>query len=430
MTDHIMYVLDYSIQIIIYLFLMNQLMKPRFNFVKMFSIYFISMTLVYMFYLYSESSRLFQSIFKNSITVFFVYFMYKDSLLKKTAVYIGTTLGSLVLTIPVEKYVCELLNVNIDKLSEATLMRTAGMMFFQDALLIICLLVCIVYTHIVTRWKQNINHLIVMLLFILMHFIFLSMYYSDNSVLTERNNVIQHIYQVMIIVMVLMQYYNTLRREKLIETEEQLKSLQSEIIHTYNYYMLADEKFNEISQLRHDVQNQMQAVKSLIAEDENYNEAQNILNHIQKQLSETKTVQFCGNSIINAVLAVKINDVNSYGIETDIILKDCETLPFDNYDLCGLFVSLFDSAVNECKKNSYDDRFIEMRSRIKGEYFILKIQCSSRGETGIKSHRQFSGHDAENSEVNIIENIVKKYDGSFDIIHSGDTMQMTAVMHK
>ena len=79
----------------------------------------------------------------------------------------------------------------------------------------------------------------------------------------------------------------------------------------------------------------MQAVKSLIAEDENYNEAQNILNHIQKQLSETKTVQFCGNSIINAVLAVKINDVNSYGIETDIILKDCETLPFDNYDLCG-----------------------------------------------------------------------------------------------
>ena len=148
MTDHIMYVLDYSIQIIIYLFLMNQLMKPRFNFVKMFSIYFISMTLVYMFYLYSESSRLFQSIFKNSITVFFVYFMYKDSLLKKTAVYIGTTLGSLVLTIPVEKYVCELLNVNIDKLSGATLMRTAGMIFFQDALLIICLLVCIVYTHI------------------------------------------------------------------------------------------------------------------------------------------------------------------------------------------------------------------------------------------------------------------------------------------
>lgn len=72
-----------------------------------------------------------------------------------------------------------------------------------------------------------------MIAFTAIHMVFLVIYYSDKSVIdNQKNNVIQFVYQILIITMVLFQYYNTLRSQKLVETEEHLKNLKwKNIIH-------------------------------------------------------------------------------------------------------------------------------------------------------------------------------------------------------
>ena len=95
---------------------------------------------------------------------------------------------------------------------------------------------------------------------------------------------------------------------------------------------------------------------------------------VEEQLAAAKTVHFCQNPIINSVLTVKMNIVKANGIETDILLNDCENLPFDNYDICSLFANLYDNAVEACQKiEENKERRITMRSSIKNDYFVLKI---------------------------------------------------------
>ena len=48
------------------------------------------------------------------------------------------------------------------------------------------------------------------------------------------------------------------------ESEQALKNLETEMEHNYSYYTLADEKFTEISKLRHDIHNQIQTVQHLL----------------------------------------------------------------------------------------------------------------------------------------------------------------------
>lgn len=431
--DTIIYFVEFYVQIIILTFSWNQIMRQRFPIIIQSFIYLFMIIIASILAFHAGQNEVQQTIPKLITGFLFFIIAYNDSMLKKFIMFIVTTIITAVVALSTEALVVKTFNQPITKFSSANSVNAAGMIILQDLLLIFCVSGCIIYKIRDKSFRKNISHLMVMVAFTSIHMIFLIVYYSDTSVLdSQKNNIIQFVYQILIITMVLFQYYNTLRSQKLIETEETLKKLEMEKHYTYDYYMLADEKFSEISSLRHDIQNQIQAVEYLTAEGGNYEEAREIINQIQKRLNASRGVQFCENHIINSVLAMKINEPANSDIDTEIILKNCRDLPFDNYDLCSLFVNLFDNAAEACHKiDSSDKKFIEVNSCIKNNYFVLKVVNSCNSEIKLSSNKLPISTKSEPNHgygTKIINSITKKYNGSFSIEKNENVITAVAVL--
>lgn len=299
----------------------------------------------------------------------------------------------------------------------------ASRLLLGSALIVLSILAAILFRFRKERIRSR--ALWMMLMISLTHLVFLCVYYRINrNEASEWNNFIQLIFQLLLFIMLIYQYYSTLRTHCLLEAEKTLKAVQSQRESEYHYYKLADSKFTEISQLRHDIQNQMQAVKVLMQSKDGSAQAAGILNCIEERLDSMKAVNYCDNHIINAVLTVKLNEEVCRNIRTEIVLKDCGDLPFDDYDLCSLVSNLFDNAVEGGQV--CDEPFIELRSGIRGEFFLLKVINSCRSENFTRtSTKSDEGHGYG---LQITEEICKKYHGNFTLRTEGDTAVALAAL--
>ncbi len=419
MTDHIITLLEFLVQILIFVFLWGQIGTPKYSFIKTTAIYYIQIVLIYITFLYSGPGFTLQSILKNVIGIEVILLLYKDAFLKKIFIYIICTLWSAGSTIIAEAISCRIFGVTLEELSAAGPVRTAGMIIFEDIQLITVIFLCIIYKRKKEKAMGNIRSLSIMLMFACVHFVFLIMFYMDKTaVYSLKNNVVQLVYQVIIIIMVIVQYYNTIRSQKLLLAEQNMKNLRSEIHHTYEYYVLADKKFSEISELRHDIQNQLQAVKQLINSEKSIS-AQNIIEQFQDHLTSTRTERLCINPIINAVLSVKMKEIKKLGIQAEIELNGCENLPFEEYDICSLFSNLIDNSVEELKKfENSQERIIMIKSEIIDNYYMLTVKNNCMNDLNLEKE-QFPKTSKEEPfhgyGLKIINSITAKYNGSFNL---------------
>lgn len=420
MTDHIITLLEFLVQILIYVFMWEQIGTPKYSFIKTTAIYYIQIVLIYITILYSGPGFTLQSILKNVIGIEVILLLYKDTFFKKILIYIICTLWSAGSTVLAETISCRIFGVTLEELSAAGPVRTAGMIIFQDIQLILVIFLCLIYKRKKDKAMGNIRSLTIMLMFAFVHFVFLIMFYMDKiAVYSYKNNIVQLVYQVMIIIMVIVQYYNTIRSQKLLLAEQNMKNLRSEIHHTYEYYVLADKKFSEISELRHDIQNQLQAVKQLINSEKNIN-AKNVIDQFQDHLLSTRSERFCSNPIINAVLSVKMKEIKRLGIQAEIELNGCENLPFEEYDICSFFSNLLDNSIEALKKfENSQERIIMIKSEIKDNYYMLTVKNNCKYDLNLEKE-QFPKTSKEEPfhgyGLKIIDSITAKYNGSFHLI--------------
>ena len=429
-----MYLIINAVQAIETVFFLEQIAKPKFRYSLTCIIWMTAITIIYSCGVFFPLSQDLQSFLRICNSALMITVLYKGKILRNflnfiLLLVINTIFESISISI------C----INLYGLSSDTISITSNyhfcfaMLLFTDLWFIGLLMIIILYKRKDLWIKENLTQIGIMFLAVLVHFIAIIIYYSDKSVLDNvHNQFIQMFFQLLLYIILVFNYFNALRTRKLMESQQTLKNLETEMEHNYSYYTLADEKFTEISKLRHDILNQIQTVQYILGTEKNEREARQIMKRIEEQLAETKTVQFCQNPIINSVLTLKMNTVKTSEIETDIVLNDCEALPFDNYDICSLFANLFDNAIEACQKlEDGKKRLITIRSGIKNDFFVLKITNScnfiSEAKNG-KIPKSDKNSDEHGFGTKILESITKKYKGIFTMNYNDGFMTTIAAL--
>lgn len=433
LTLSFMYLLNNLLQVIVTVFFVSQITGLKKSFKMVCGLWLIGMIVLHIIITHFSLTEGIQLFLRMPLGAFILIYFSKGKLSKRIIVYIVTLAFGYLAEI-IGTLICSGI-YNVDPLSitiDVSSMLFA-MLMITDFLFIHLLIIAIVWKRKELLSQKNFGKLGIMLLFTAIHIAITMFYYTDPTVLDNvRHQIVQTILQAILFIALVFNYFNSLHTVKLMESEQNLRHLETEMEHNYMYYSLADEKFTEISRLRHDVLNQIQTVQQLLKTDGEEQSAREIMQNIEQQLVSSKTVHFCQNPIINAVLTVKMNDVKANKIETDIILDDCENLPFENYDVCSLFANIYDNAVEACQKlENNQERFIEMRSGIKNGYFMLKARNSSpdmsemrEGELP-KSDKNSKSHGYG---TKIIESITKKYDGNFTMHYENGIMQAVVAL--
>ncbi len=430
----LLYIVNNLVQCVEIVFFLEQIAKPKYRFSIICTIWMIGVTGIFLLSEMLHFSDNLQSNTRIVWSIIIVLGLYHGKFFQRILSFL-IVFGLSTLTEFLGIMICTgLYGISYDELSlDPDYYFSFAMLLTADTLFI-CSLIFAIFWRRKELWIHgNFRQLGIMLLFVTIHFLMVIVYYLDQSVLENpRNQMIQTGFQLLLYFALIFNYFNALRTRKLMESEQALRNLETEMEHNYQYYTLADEKFTEVSKLRHDILNQIQTVQYLLKTGKNEREAREIMQRIEEQLAAAKTVHFCQNPIINSVLTIKMNTVQASGIETDILLSDCGDLPFDNYDICSLFANLYDNAVEACQKlEAGKERFIEMRSGIQNDFFVLKLRNSCAEQTEMKNGdlpKSDKGSDAHGYGTKIIESIAKKYDGSFTLRFENGVMTAVAAL--
>lgn len=420
---HVMYLINNVVQIAIILFFMNNILKSRINSVLLELIVFVPFTIVYLigtFVFEWPLGNVLFNVLRNIPNILGLLIGFEGKFIDKVKSYIQFFCIMSISSIIGMPILLDMFGVEYNEVHYANSMQNIGMMVWSDIALAIILLAIAHKNRKDDFFRKNKRNLAAMIGFPIMHLIFMYLYFRDIEILLDYKTVFIHLmYQTMVIILIIAQYYALRKSHALLKAEENLRHLQVEIQHNYDYCMLAEEKFNDISKLRHDINNQIQDIKRLIAVERNGTEASRIIDELQQKLMKMRSAKYCANPVINAVLAPKAYAAEENGIASDITLHDSDELPFDNYDICSLFANLYDNAAEACMKlEGSESRFIELRSRIKGRYYMVKIVNSCVGGFSLEENelphttKDASGHGYG---MQIIQSIAKKYDGDMQI---------------
>ena len=134
------------------------------------------------------------------------------------------------------------------------------------------------------------------------------------------------------------------------------------------YYEAMEQQHFEIRRLKHDLANHLQVLSAL---PEKQRDA--YFENLTENTAFTQSLSYCGDPTVNAVLTVKKNQMERYGIRMESMIDISTELPFDKTDICALYANALDNAAEACMKMEEDKRLITLKSKAQKGLFCLEV---------------------------------------------------------
>lgn len=200
--------------------------------------------------------------------------------------------------------------------------------------------------------------------------------------------------------------------EKKKALEQEIKAIEYTRMLEEKHYESIEAKRYEAAKIRHDLKNQITAMRELIYSGK-INDADGIISSIEQDINNTKEYEYCGIPIVNAVISEKsaLCKINNIKFEADICFQLSEKIAKSH--VCCIFSNLLDNAINaNLKIEDPSERYVTVKGIRKNSYVI--IGCKNPVSHGIENGRlipeQSSGYG-----LKILRDIAAQYNGSFDI---------------
>jgi sensor histidine kinase regulating citrate/malate metabolism len=137
---------------------------------------------------------------------------------------------------------------------------------------------------------------------------------------------------------------------------------------------------------------------------------------------------YCRNLVVDSILSANKSVASANDIEylIDVILE--EDLGIDRIDLCGVFGNILDNAVTACKEVA-SGRLIMLSAAVKGGCLVIRCKNTKANEIKFSKGKPLSTKGPDHGlGLTILEDIAKKYDGSFNIVCDDQYFQITVFL--
>ncbi|MCL2420472.1 MAG: GHKL domain-containing protein [Defluviitaleaceae bacterium] len=204
--------------------------------------------------------------------------------------------------------------------------------------------------------------------------------------------------------MILLIYVVSLDKKAAIE--EELTETRHTMELEQQHYRKLELHRKELTDIRHDFNNQLATIGQLIRSGEEHS-AQDMIHSLSKEIMKTAENPFCNIPVINAILTEKAQACASADIDLTIELNLPDTLSVENIHLCSIFGNLLDNAINACKAAAYDTPpNIHLSTMMDGDYLFIKVTNPS--QTPPAKPAPGRGYGSR-----ILSDLSQRYDGDY-----------------
>lgn len=181
------------------------------------------------------------------------------------------------------------------------------------------------------------------------------------------------------------------------QLEEALKYADRSLLAQKKQYDALTAHMDENRKARHDLRQHLAVVQSYMERDDKTGLTEYIRVY-RNRLPPDMTEYFCGNDVVNAIISYYAAQARELGIvftAKTAYPKDC---PVCDTDISVLLGNLLENAVDACKREPGNGKFIKLRIRQKGEATLLILvdntcvsAVSFEGGTPLSSKREGAG---------------------------------------
>ena len=179
------------------------------------------------------------------------------------------------------------------------------------------------------------------------------------------------IYMVMSGASIIALLYYVVSLENKARLEEELRDTRYRMELEQAHYRSVEIRQEELSRIRHDFNNQLAVICSLMSSGEE-DEAQQMIRQLGDDIAATRENPYCCNPVINAVLTEK----EKLCREKNIVLITELDIPADpgaeQVHLCSIFANLLDNAISGAANCGMSPTQIQLSSAVAGDYLLIK----------------------------------------------------------
>lgn len=220
-------------------------------------------------------------------------------------------------------------------------------------------------------WKLMLG-LAVMPFFSLVAVVGLTYYRYDSLVyIVSKNQGLAVLPAVLLGSLLLLRAIITLTDYERLQSESRLSALRE------MYYQGLQREQNQVRTLRHDMRNHMAVLQGLL-DNGDTGKAEEYLRELLGSAALSGGRRICAHKTANAVLSVKLGEMERLGIPSDLQVNLPEKLDISDTDLCALLGNALDNAMEACTKVKTPD--IRLRCRMDKGMLMLMVSNPLSGD--------------------------------------------------
>ena len=210
--------------------------------------------------------------------------------------------------------------------------------------------------------------------------------------------------------------YMLLQEQQKKEMEKRLSEIEMQRALSQQHYEEIESRREEFAKIRHDINNQLSAIGSLV-EAGNDEKAKEMIASLGGFVASTAEYQYCADPIVNAVLTENSRLCEEMGIRFDCDILIASPLKIDPVKVCSIFSNLLRNALAAAKRVKVDkseaEAFVEVYSEICGEYLNVKVRNADLPQEGKKRKR--TDRDRKHYGILILKQIAEEYNGFYEV---------------
>lgn len=197
-----------------------------------------------------------------------------------------------------------------------------------------------------------------------------------------------------------------LRQQSMHEMEMHLNEVEKAWEVEQNHYREIEARREELAKIRHDISEQFIVMQELLRM-KNYDKIEEMLNTLREYVSSTKEYVYCGDSVINAIMAENEKECIKNNVKLNYHFEIMQPLNINPVVICSIFSNLMRNALAATKEIADSDKAsIDIRAALKGDYLIVKVENSFVSKKKKKNRKGYG--------LEILRTLAQQYNGQMD----------------
>ena len=132
--------------------------------------------------------------------------------------------------------------------------------------------------------------------------------------------------------------------EKKAALEREVNSLKYARQLEEQHFKQIEEKRYEVAKIRHDINNQLASIKSMV-HSRHIEQAEELIGELENTVRNTQEYSYCSIPVVNAVISEKNKEAEKYGIRLVTKIDIPDSAGITQHHLCSAFANMIDNAI-------------------------------------------------------------------------------------